>query len=57
MNEDALDEAGYEAVNVIPMRRFGEAFEVANLMIFLASDESSFITGSEHVIDGGMLAG
>ena len=41
MNEDALDEAGYEAVNVIPMRRFGEAFEVANLMIFLASDESA----------------
>lgn len=57
MNEDALDEAGYEAVNVIPMRRFGEAEEVANLMIFLASDESSFITGTEHVIDGGMLAG
>ena len=57
MNEDALDDAGYEAVNVIPMRRFGEAYEVANLMIFLASDESSFITGAEHLIDGGMIAG
>lgn len=57
MNEDALDEAGYEAVNLIPMKRFGEANEVANLIVFLASDEASFITGTEHVIDGGMIAG
>jgi 3alpha(or 20beta)-hydroxysteroid dehydrogenase len=34
-----------------------EPEEVSSLMVFLASDESSFITGSEHVIDGGMLAG
>lgn len=57
MNEDALDEAGYDAVNVIPMKRFGEAAEVAKLAVFLASDDSSFITGTEHVIDGGMIAG
>jgi 3alpha(or 20beta)-hydroxysteroid dehydrogenase len=57
MNEDALDEAGYEAVNIIPMKRFGEATEVAKLAVFLASDDSSFITGTEHVIDGGMIAG
>ena len=57
MNEDALDQAGYEAVNVIPMKRFGEAAEVAKLAVFLASDDSSFITGTEHVIDGGMIAG
>lgn len=57
MNADALDEAGYEAVNLIPMKRFGEASEVASLFVFLASDESSFITGAEHIIDGGMVAG
>ncbi len=56
MNEDALDEAGYEAVNLIPMKRFGEAIEVAKLAVFLASDDASFITGTEHVIDGGMIA-
>jgi 3alpha(or 20beta)-hydroxysteroid dehydrogenase len=56
MNEDALDEAGYEAVNLIPMKRFGEASEVAKLAVFLASDDASFITGTEHIIDGGMIA-
>ena len=56
MNEDALDEAGYEAVNLIRMKRFGDASEVAKLAVFLASDDASFITGTEHVIDGGMIA-
>jgi 3alpha(or 20beta)-hydroxysteroid dehydrogenase len=40
----------------IPLGRVGEPLDVARLVLFLASDESSFITGSEHVIDGGQLA-
>jgi NAD(P)-dependent dehydrogenase (short-subunit alcohol dehydrogenase family) len=42
--------------NSVPMKRYGQPEEVANLALFLASDESKFITGSEHKIDGGMMA-
>ena len=52
----ATDENGGEAIKQIPLKRMAESSEVSNLVIFLASDESSFITGTEHVIDGGMTA-
>ncbi|MBT3700697.1 MAG: SDR family oxidoreductase [Alphaproteobacteria bacterium] len=37
-----------------PMGRLGETTEIADLALFLASDESKFITGTEMIIDGGM---
>ncbi|MFN7827799.1 MAG: glucose 1-dehydrogenase [Acidobacteriota bacterium] len=40
----------------IPMGRFGEATEIAQAALFLASDESSFITGTDFVVDGGITA-
>ena len=40
----------------VPMGRFGKPEEVANVVLFLASDESSFVTGSELVVDGGITA-
>ncbi|MFB3119564.1 MAG: SDR family NAD(P)-dependent oxidoreductase [Stenotrophomonas maltophilia] len=40
----------------IPMGRVGTADDIANGMLYLASDESSFVTGSELVIDGGTTA-
>ena len=40
----------------IPMGRFGEAKEIAYAALFLASDESSFMTGTEFVVDGGITA-
>jgi NAD(P)-dependent dehydrogenase (short-subunit alcohol dehydrogenase family) len=40
----------------IPMGRFGEPIEIANGALFLASDESSFITGQSLLIDGGITA-
>jgi len=40
----------------VPMGRFGEAEEIAKAALFLASDESSYITGTEVLVDGGITA-
>jgi NAD(P)-dependent dehydrogenase (short-subunit alcohol dehydrogenase family) len=41
----------------IPLRHFGEPDDVAYAALYLASDESTYITGIELTIDGGILAG
>ena len=40
----------------IPMGRFGEATEMAKAALFLASDDSSYMTGTEFLVDGGITA-
>ena len=50
--------AGFKRLReMYPLGRIGTPAEVANYILFLASDESSFVTGGVHVIDGGLLAG
>lgn len=44
-------------VDMYPLKRIGTPAEVAQCALFLASDESAFITGSVQVVDGGLLAG
>jgi NAD(P)-dependent dehydrogenase (short-subunit alcohol dehydrogenase family) len=58
---DRLEQAGEEAQRqaglAMPMRRIGRSEEVAAAVVWLLSDEASFITGATLAIDGGKLAG
>jgi 3alpha(or 20beta)-hydroxysteroid dehydrogenase len=52
---DVKDGEGF--VRSLPIPRFAKSGEVSPLVVFLASDESSYCTGSEFVVDGGLLSG
>jgi len=52
-NKDITQEAVRQIEAALPLRRLGTADEVAHLVVFLASDEAAYITGAEHIIDGG----
>ncbi|MEP9383295.1 SDR family NAD(P)-dependent oxidoreductase [Nocardioides sp. KR10-350] len=54
--EEGSGAAQEDIAHSIPLGRYAEPADVANLVLFLASEQSSFITGSQHRIDGGMLS-
>jgi len=57
MMTEALDDEQIKvASGSVPIRRVGEVEDVSNLVVFLASDEAGFITGTEYIIDGGLTA-
>ena len=52
LSQEAIDAVSAD----VPLRRLAQPREVSNLVVFLASDEASYITGAEFVIDGGQTA-
>ncbi len=57
MLTNAFDEKGMKDLEkLVPMNRLGEASEVAELILWLSSSKSSFVTGSYYGVDGGYLA-
>ena len=54
MTKDLPDEIKEGMLRGVPLRRMGKAEEIANVALFLASDQSSYVTGQVIVCDGGM---
>ncbi|MBS4196612.1 SDR family NAD(P)-dependent oxidoreductase [Lederbergia citri] len=54
--EEGLNVEQETLAQSIPLGRYGESSDIANLVLFLASDESAFITGVQYRVDGGMGA-
>lgn len=53
-NEKQREQFKKNILNTVPMRRMGSPDEVAKVVLFLASDDSSYITGIELFVDGGL---
>ncbi len=54
--QEQLDEIGSGIVNQVPLGRFGKPEEVASVVGFLASPQSSFVTGAQYAVGGGIEA-
>jgi len=57
VDTEMLADAGTADLLSIPLGRLARSEDIAKLVLYLASDASSYCTGSEFVIDGGLMAG
>ncbi len=56
MTEDAMSRRGETIMSHTPMRRMGEPEEIAEMVVWLASDRASYVTGACYNVDGGWMA-
>ena len=54
MTQRTIKRAGQQILDRIPQERFGQPTDVADLVVFLASDKSDYITGEAITVDGGL---
>ena len=52
--QEAFAQLSDAILQKVPLKKFGQPEDIAKLVCFLASEDASFITGSEYVIDGGI---
>lgn len=58
MTQAALTDAEGEALTAsVPLKRKAQPQEIANFVVWAASDEASYVTGSSHIVDGGLISG
>ncbi|MBE9068169.1 SDR family oxidoreductase, partial [Leptolyngbya cf. ectocarpi LEGE 11479] len=51
--QEAMEQAAQQVISRVPVGRFGKPEEIAKAVLFLASDDSSFVLGEEILVDGG----